>query len=312
MKNTTNISLVHVRNSDNEPSTKNRIRSFYRRAWFSGLLALALFAAGCYGFYLGWAQIKRPILLVLAFNNVTDSPKIPQDISSDSLNSIIKRLRTHDYQAIDPEVLKYTINKGFSGRNFIIAFKGGYASSAATISKLHTDHAIKSVFFIDPEVIGQSDKVTKEQLLQLQKQNSCKFGLTTKTAQADPNNMRHQLAELLQSSVDFYTYSDRTGEINQPIASAGFELVFMVNGHEIPAHHDNQNLPMVEYVKGAEEAGEPSAADWLPPKSARYGALSITLAILVQFIALSWCFKAFAYLKAARILRASLEAAKTP
>lgn len=309
MKNTNNISRDNLKNSESEQSTRGRIRSFYRRAWFSGLLALALFAAGCYGFYLGWAQIKRPILLVLAFNNVTDSPKIPQDISLDSLNSIIKRLKTHDYQAIDPEVLKHTVNKGFSGRNFLIAFKGSYASSAATISKLHADYAIKSIFFIDPKVIGQSDKVSKEQLLQLQKQNSCKFGLTTETAQADPNYVRHQLAELLQSSVDFFTYSDRTGEINQPIASAGFELVFSGNGQEIPAHNDNQNLPMVEYVKGAEEAGESSAADWLPPKSARYGALSITLAILVQFIAFSWCFKAFTFFRAARILRAGLEAA---
>lgn len=241
--------------------------------------------------------------MILAFNRVTASPKLPVDIAAEGIDSILRQLKNHDYQAINPENLADLITQGYTGRNFALAFKNIHSETLEQVAKIHAAHALKPLVFLNPETIGVAGNASASYLSQMAADGICNFGLIGDTTNAQ---LQHQqLEKILQTTVNFFTYDKQPEPGAYPVASAAFKIAFISNSNEVGLNSDLQAVSMLEYVKGAAEAGAAAPGDWLPPKSARNGALTITLSILVYFIAFSWYLKAMGFLRAARALRAA-------
>ncbi len=285
-----------------------------KKAFFSIIVAIFLIAGGCFGFYLGWKQVKAPVLLALTFHGVTDSPTLPWEIRYEELDRIISQLKRHDFNALSPAEFEQKVKmRSNTGRNFLITFDDGLKTSAEAIKKLFSEKSICSAFFIITDEIGKENYVDIETLKDLQNNYGCKIGLHGKRhyevtkIMAENGDLveeleqaRAYLADALNSSINWYAFP--FGEYNASavaaIASTSLELCFTVDGFEIDPDADFKLLPRVMYLRGGIAAGAPDPLDWAPPKLARTGSLTITLACLVIFISLSWIVRARNLLRA--------------
>ncbi|MFZ5949902.1 MAG: polysaccharide deacetylase family protein [Candidatus Rifleibacteriota bacterium] len=283
-------------------------KSVKKKALFSILIAVFLVIAGLFGFYLGWKQIKSPIMLVLTFHGVTDTPTLPWEIKYEEFKAIIEKLLRHDYQAITPQQFEQQVKlRQFEGRKFLISFDDGLKTSAEAIKKLFQEKGISSAFFIITDEIGKENYVSNETLADLQKNFNCRIGLHGKrhyevtkilAEGADLSSelelARMSLSTAVSNPVTWYAYP--FGEYNASaaaaLASTGLELAFTVDGYEVDHEADLKLLPRLMYLRGASSAGAPDPLDWAPPQTARYGSLTITLSCMVIFISLSWIIRA--------------------
>ncbi len=291
-------------------------KSLKKKAIFSIIVAIFLIAGGFFGFYLGWKQVKAPVLLALTFHGVTDSPTLPWEIRYQELDRIISQLKRHDFTALSPVEFEQRVKTRTSlGRNFLLTFDDGLKSSAEAIKKLYKERSISSAFFIITDEIGRENYVDIETIKDLQKNYDCKIGLHGKRHYevtkiiAENGNLADELeqakaylANALNSPVNWYAYpfGDYNASAVAAIASTSLELCFTVDGFEIDPDADFKLLPRVMYLRGGAAAGAPDPLDWAPPKLARTGSLTITLACLVIFISLSWVIRARNLLKALR------------
>lgn len=292
-------------------------KALRRKAIFSIIVAVVLIGAGCFGFYLGWKQATAPVLLALTFHGVTDSPTLPWEIRYSELENIINTLKRHDFAALTPADFENLVKtRNLSGRKFLLTFDDGLKTSAETIKKLYTEKGISSAFFVINDELGKENYVDAEILQDLQKNFACKIGLHGKRHYevtkilgeggdllAELDQARAYLAQIIDRPITWYSYP--FGEYNASavatIASTSFELAFTIDGYEIDHKAELKLLPRVMYLRGGAGAGAPDPLDWAPPKIARTGSLTITLACLVLFISLSWIFRALNLLKAIKI-----------
>ncbi len=294
------------------------ISSLMRKTIFSAVVATGLFGAGIFGFYLGWHQIKRPMLVPLAFHGVTDKPSYPWEITANDLDSMIRQFKRHDFAAVAPASLSSMLDNGFTGRNMLITFDDGLSTSAEAIKQLYRDHGIRSVFFVITDLLGKPGYVDKNTLLELQNNFGCHIGLhgrrhyeTSKIIAeggdltAEIEEARTDLSAMLHHYIDWYAYpyGDYNASAVAGIASTGIKFAFTIEGEEVKKDSNRMLLPRVMYLKGAQEAGEVSPADWLPPSSASTGSLTITLSLLAGFLGLNWTLKFLAFFRAWSKLR---------
>ncbi len=284
------------------------IRSLKRKAILSIVVAIALIIAGCVGFYLGWCQIKAPILLVLAFHGVTDTPTLPWEIRYDELKSILTSLKKHEFNSLTPAMFAEKLKSGdFSGRNFLVTFDDGLQSSAEAIIRLKEEMNISSVFFILNDFLNKENYVSNETLINLKDKHNCKIGLHGKRHYevskiiAEGGDLLQELEQakahlsgIIGEAVTWYAYpyGDYNASATAVLASTSLEIAFTIDGHEIDPGANVKLLPRVMFLRGAAAAEAPDPLDWAPPKLARSGSLTITLACLVIFISLSWIIRA--------------------
>lgn len=287
-------------------SNNTNYKGLLKKTIFSATVAISLFAAAIFGFYFGWGQIKRPMLVALTFHGVTEKPSYPWEIHPEPFDSFIRQFRRHEFTPIAPASLPAMLDQGFSGRHFLVSFDDGLITSAEAIRKLYRDYGIKSVLFIITDLVGTPGYVDRPTLLDLQNNFGCHIALhgkrhyeVTKILQeggdltGEIEKARVDLSAWVRSVVDWYAYpyGDFNASAAAAIASTGIKLAFTIEGEEITPAQNRMLLPRVMYLKGAKEAGEPDPSDWLPPKSASNGSLTITLSLLVAFIGLSWTAK---------------------
>ncbi len=284
-----------------------------KRAWFAGLVATVLFAAAIIGFYFGWTQVKKPLIVALTFHGVTDKPSLPWEIYPENLLSYISQLKRHDYTPLEPASLSLMLQQNYHGRHYLMTFDDGLLSSAEAIKTLYKDHGIKSVIFVVLDLIGTPGYADKQTLLDLQNNFGCLIGLhgrrhyEVSKILAEGGNLteeieqaRTDLSAMLHSVVDWYAYpfGDFNASATACIASTGIKLAFTIEGHSILAEESHFTLPRIMYLKGAREAGEAAVENWLPPASASTGSLTITLSILVGFLGLNWLVKMLTFMRA--------------
>lgn len=295
-------------------------KTLLRKTWFAAIVSASLFAATFFGFYLGWNQVKKPVLVALTFHGVTDKPSLPWEIHPDTLDGFMSQFKRYDYLPANPASLPEMLNTGFSGRNFLVTFDDGLLKSTDTIKKLYTERSISSVLFVLTDLIGTPGYIDKQTLLELQYNYGCHIGLHGKRHYevtkilAEGQNLteeieqaRTELSAMTRTVIDWYAYpfGDYNASAAACIASTGIKLAFTIEGTDISRPAQNLMLPRVMYLKGAKEAGEADPSNWLPPRSTSTGSLTITLSLLVGFLGLSWLFKAITFYKALRVLRST-------
>ncbi|MGM0600559.1 MAG: polysaccharide deacetylase family protein [Candidatus Rifleibacteriota bacterium] len=300
-----------------------KIKILKRRAFFSILLGIIMVFAACFGFYLGFKQVRQPTLIVLTFHGITDKPIKPWETSWEKLNSIITRLQNHDYKFISPRTFAEKLNQqSFSGRNCLITFDDGLKTSAEAIKRLYKEKQISSAFFILTDFIGKNTYIEASDLKDLQNNFDCHIGLhgkrhyeVTKIIKDGDNllneleNAKSELATLSGQQITWYSYpfGDYNASATAVIASSSFEFAFTVDGYNVDFDVDHKLIPRIMYLRGADAAKAPSPLDWAPPESAQKGSLTITLSCLVGFISLSWIVRAFFLL---RTIKKSLQSQK--
>lgn len=291
-----------------------QIKSLKRKAIFSIIVALVLIGASGFGFYLGWKQIKTPFLLALDFHGVKENPSLPWEIRYNKLSDILGSLMKNDFKPLTPDEFKSRMDrKDFSGRNFLLTFDDGLESSAETIKKLYIEKKISSAFFVVTDLIGKEGYASSASLKELSQDFNCRIGLHGKRhyevtkilaeggdLRLELDQARATLSDAIEKPIRWYAYP--FGEYNASavaiIASIGFDLSFTVDGFNIDKEANRTLLPRIMYLRGGASAGAPDPLDWAPPKVARTGSLTITLACLVLFISMSWIFRAIVLLRA--------------
>ncbi len=296
------------------------VGTLFKRACFAGLVAAVLFAAAIAGFYFGWTQVKKPLIVALTFHGVTDKPSLPWEIHPDNLLSYVSRLKRHEFTPLEPASLSLMLQQNYSGRHYLMTFDDGLITSAEAIKTLYKNHGIRSVFFVVLDLIGTPGYVDKQTLLDLQNNFGCQIGLhgrrhyEVSKILAEGGNLadeieraRTDLSAMMHSVVDWYAYpyGDFNASAAACIASTGIKLAFTIEGDSILSTESRYTLPRIMYLKGAKEAGEAAIENWLPPASASNGSLTITLSILVGFLGLNWLVKLLTLMRAYRALKAS-------
>ncbi|GAB4270028.1 MAG: hypothetical protein Kow0029_06510 [Candidatus Rifleibacteriota bacterium] len=296
--------------------SNKQLQTLKKRAFFSILTAIFLIIAGCIGFYLGWKQVKAPILLVLNFHGITDSPSAPWETNYSDLEHILNTMKRNDYEFLSPQAFESALkSRVHEGRKLLVTFDDGLKSSAEAIKKLYKEKGISCAFFIVNDFIGKENYVNKEDLVDLANNYNCKIGLhgqrhyeITKILNENVDlgqeleQAKEQLSAIISRPVTWYAYpfGDYNASATRVIASSSFEIAFTIDGYNIDPDVDFKLVPRIMYLRGGANAGAPDPLDWAPPKIARNGSLTITLACLVFFISLSWIFRSINLLKFVR------------
>jgi peptidoglycan/xylan/chitin deacetylase (PgdA/CDA1 family) len=270
--------------------------------------AFILFIAGFVGFFLGWKQVKAPVLLALNFHGVVESPSAPWEITQPELESILATLKNYDFKPVSPQNFSGLYQQEpRKGRHVLVTFDDGLQSSAAAIKKLYLEKGISAAFFIVTDLVGKEGYADFKTLRDLQKNYNCQIGLHGKRhyevtkilAQgndlyAELQQARDILENNLKTPVSWYAYpyGEYNATASQIIAASNYEFAFTVDGHEIDQHAKAELLPRIMYLQGAVASGAPDPLDYAPPQIAKTGSLTITLACLVMFLSFSWLLKA--------------------
>ena len=283
---------------------------------FTFLVSIFLLFASFYGFYLGWNQVKKEILIVLTFHGVKPNPSLPWEIKYEKLSDMLRQLKKHEFEALSPWDLNKWFNKEIKGgRKFLLTFDDGLKTSAEAIKKLHKDFKIESAFFIVTDLLNTPGYINKEDLLKLASETNCKFGLhgkrhleVTKILKQNGNlaqeldNAKNELEQLTKQKIDFYAYpfGEYNASATKVLAASSMEYCFTIDALEVSRSESKTIIPRIMYLNAGKDAGNKSPLDWAPPKSASTGSLTITLSTLVMFIGISWLFRS---LNIIRVLR---------
>ncbi|HOY67271.1 MAG TPA: polysaccharide deacetylase family protein [Candidatus Ozemobacteraceae bacterium] len=291
---------------------------------YHALLTIVLAAGAVFGFLHGLNQSRAEILVPITFHGVTDAPTRPWEITWSDLTGWLERLKRHEYTALEPASFSAWLSGSIrGGRRFLLTFDDGLETSAAAIRRIRSEFGIGSVLFITTDLIGQPGYLTWDGLRALASEAGCLVGLhglrhiePPKIVQTGGNLLtetltaKEELERQLVASVTWYAYP--FGEYDTVsrncIASAGLEFGFTIDGEAVTRTTDRLLLPRVMYLKGVEQAGGPSIADWTPPRGASTGSLHITLAIFVGLMALR---SAMRFIMLRRLQRAHAGASPT-
>jgi len=277
-----------------------RISTLKRQTIFGGVVAIVLFIAGCFGFYLGWHQIKRPVFIIFGFANFAETPRQADEISSSQLFDLARALKRNEYISVDPaEITKFS-KIPQQGRHFILTFDN-FSSQTASISEtLFNSYGIKPVVFLNQTNLQDTDEVKK----------SIASGFFFSGYHEDVFQSSLAGAPLNASLKPFIILKQSTADAPAPRQNE-LENIFVVNDpREVVPGSDTNVLPRLKYVKGSAEAGMPDIKDWIPPSSSRKGTLTVTLSILLHFICFSWALKSWLALQSLKKLQRAGEKAE--
>lgn len=281
-----------------------------KKSTFYTLIATILFVISILCFYLGYSQVKSPILLALAFHDVSDNEKDFFAIKQDKLNSIIKKLLKHDYKAITPKEFEAELSLNQNqreGRKFIVTFDDARAESAKAIKALKTEFGISSTVFIILDLIGKPDYMDLSTIIDLKENYDCFIGIhgqrhieLTKILEEKSDltkelkTAREILGKLVNQEVTWlsYPYGETNDEVKKSLKAAGLQLAFNVQGGNIEESFDLLSLNRIMYIKNAKEKGMPDPEAWAPPYTVSNGGLIVTLSLLVGFLSINWFLNA--------------------
>lgn len=277
--------------------SEKRIKTLKKQSLTSLIIAAALILAGSFGFFSGWHQIKRPVLLIIGFDSPVDQPRKSDEITPAQISDFVKAFKKNDYNAISPEIFLNHINQQLSGRFFLISFSSFTPQTKAIADTLFKNEGICPVVFFDNSSLENADEISK-----LLSSKSLFPGFHYEAWQKNRETIEKIVLDkpvmiLKQKNEQLTDFS--TGNV---------KTVFFVNEpREVINGSDTQFIPIMKYVKGASEAGMPDIKDWLPPNSARRGSLTITLSLLLYFISFSWLIKSWAMIQSASRLKKAEE-----
>lgn len=275
---------------------------------FFRILGIALLIVGCIGFFHGWGQIQSETLLVLTFHGVMDNPGKPWEISFGELVEKIHGLKRYGFEALPPEDFQRWWGGELSGgRHFLVTFDDGLLTSGTAIKKLKTDEGIRPILFVVTDLMGKPGYLGADDLRELASGSGCAFGLHGKTHEEPPKVIKagRDLAEELRSaksvleaivgktiSMYAYPFGEFDPDSKDAVASAGITFGFTIESRAIDRGNDALLLPRLMYLRGVEAVGEPTISDWMPPREARLGGLTLTLAMFVFLLALRMFIRA--------------------
>lgn len=279
--------------------SNNHIPGLKRKIFFAAIVAAVLFAAGCFGFYFGWHQIKRPVFIIFGFADITESPRQADELSPSQLIDFIKALKRNEYTPVDPGNITFHTQQAQQGRNFLLTFDNFSSQIASIAESMYKTHNIRPVIFLTKgnlQDLSEVKKMADAGLIYPGLHEETVPELSEKSAINDIK----PVFILIQNSnpADF-------------LPSQTPDKIYMTNDpREVIPASDTQLLPRLKYVKGSAEAGMPDVKDWLPPSSARKGTLTVTLSLLMHFICFSWLVKTWLMLKNLRKLQKAAEKAE--
>lgn len=281
-----------------------------KKSSFYKLIATFLLVISILCFYLGYSQVKSPILLALAFHDVSDDEKDFFSIKQDKLFSIIKKLQKHDYKAITPRQFESELllaSNQRKGRKFIVTFDDGRSESANAIRTLKTKFGISSALFIVLDLIGKPDYMDLSTIIDLKENYDCFIGLhgqrhveVTKILEEKTDltkelkTAREILGKLVNQEITWfsYPYGETNDEAKKSLKESGLHIAFNVLGGNIKENDDLLFINRIMYIKNAKEKGMPDPESWAPPYTVSNGTLTVTLSLLVGFLSINWFLNA--------------------
>lgn len=293
---------------------KNKLKKLNRHIFFSMILAIGLICASAVGFFLGWKQIKRDILIILNFHGVCDRQFHQWEISKSQLDKIIVKLKSFEYKPLSPFRYKDWRNGLLvPKRRFLITFDDGIKSSAEEIKYLYKQYKIESAFFIVTNFIDKPTFVSKSDLRDLSDNYHTKIGVHGKRHYeytkiiAENGNLLKEITEAQQilasctnKEIDWcaYPFGAVNASVTAVLASSTIKNFFTIKGKEARQSDNRFLIPRLMYLSGgASDIETFNINDWAPPKNASRGSLAITLSTLVLFIGLAWLLRGFSLIK---------------
>lgn len=277
------------------------------------VLGTALLLVALVGFYRGWCQISEDVLVVLTFHGVVDQPTQPWEVTFATLEESLRRLQRHGYVPIAPgEFQAWWHGSLPPGRRFLVTFDDGLSSSGQAIARLAREQGIRCLWFIVTDLLGRPGYATPEELRRLASDTGCVFGFHGKTHEEFPKVLEQgrdlaaeirvgkaTLETLTGNLVEFFAYpygvySTATRDL---VASSGLRFGFTVEPWAVQRGEDDPFLlPRLMFLRGNEEFG-----DWTPPRQARTGGLTLTLAMFVVLLSLRMFVRAWETDRGARV-----------
>ena len=131
-------------------------------------LCILLLSISTVTFKYGYELTQKPVLAVLLFHDVMKSPKDPWEITQNKLEYYIEKLLALKYKPVDPNQFESLLNKGFTGRNFMITFDDGTINEYSAIETIYKKYGIKSTLFLVDDFINRPENMSEEQIKKLQ------------------------------------------------------------------------------------------------------------------------------------------------
>jgi hypothetical protein len=283
----------------NEISQENRHKSLVRRGRFAALVTTILIAAGIGGFYLGWQQVKRPLIIIAAFEKISSTPTRANATTPAHILELARKFKRHDYMPFAVTDLSFPLVFRHQARQVLFSFSGASNETLQAIRELHQSYGYHAILFASPDEV--SNNASAAALLALYNEIGCKIGLQL-SPESDIASEFANLAQKIPVSERYLAFSEKIPAQQSELTRSSNYYGFIYADREVGPETVKWAIPRIKHVKGASSLGAAEIEDWLPPVSARRGALTITLAILLLFIALSWFGKARLFFNAARAL----------
>lgn len=274
------------------------------------VISSVLFIIATIFFYVGYKQVKSPILLALAFHDISDDKNDLYSITEDGLIELVKKYKNNEYKALSPAQFEEELFSGQdkkNGRKYILTFDDGKKSSVETIKRLKNEFGITSTIFLILDLIGKPDYMDLSTIIDLKENYGCNIGLHGKkhieitkilenkeSLTDELKSAREILSNLTNQEVTWYSYP--YGETNtactECVKNAGLKIAFNVEGGNINNFANTFFINRIMYTKNATKNGMPNPENWAPPHTTGLGSLTVTLSILVCFFGFNWLIKA--------------------
>lgn len=290
------------------PPAPNRLETARRALFTQILVGLALLSAAGVGFHNGWHQVKKEVLVVLAFHGITEKPMWGWEINRQDFGRYVASFLDHDYSALSPHQIEEWRSKSLSGgRRFLVTFDDGLKSSAEAARQLKAERGIPSLLFIVTDFLGKPGYLSSDDLRELASAG-IDIGLHGKQHIGAPTliasgvdlslelrTARENLEQIVGKPIHWYAYpfGEFSASATAAVASAGLRFAFTIEGAAAQRSDSPFLVPRVMYLRGAEKAGEPVIDDWLPPIEAKNGGLMMTLGFFVLIFSLRFFQRAW-------------------
>ena len=284
-------------------------------------LCLLLFTISIVTFVYGYKLTQKPILAVLLFHDVMKNPKDAWEISQNKLEFYIEKLLSLKYKPVDPSEFETLLNKGYTGRNFMITFDDGTINEYSAIETLYKKYGIKSVLFLVDDFINRPENMSEEQIKKLQTECGTHLALHGKhhiryVLQMKKSNdfgkltedTRIKLEKQFGCSIKWISYP--FGEYNSSIIKelenkTSLNLAFTIDSGNLDSQTPKMEINRYMYLGGQNENGDDENInlELLPPQEFSIGQLYITMSLMGLFFLVSRVYLAWKYYKALAILR---------
>lgn len=276
------------------------------------LTSFLLFLTASIFFYVGYLKVKAPILIALAFHDISEDANDAFAISEEKLIDLIKSYKRNDYSAITPQEFEALpkagpVGQSLKNKNFLLTFDDGKESAVNTIKKLYTEFGISSTVFLILDFIGEPGFMDLATIIELKDKFGCNFGLhgkrhieITKILEnkedllTELNTGINILSGLLNHEISWYSfpYGETNASTTKILKQTNIKYAFNVDGGEISNLEDPFYINRIMYTKNAKENQMPDPFSWIKPYTESNGALIVTLSVLVGFLGLNWFAKA--------------------